>query len=891
MTAGNNALPDATQTLTIKVWQAPAITTTDLVDGVVGDFYSQTLVATGVPTPDWTLTGTLPGGLTFDAPSGVISGTPTAPGTATFTVTAANGIGTDATQSLSIRVWPESSISTLTLDDGAVGVAYTQTLVAVGITAPTWSVVTGALPDGLNLDPSTGVISGDPTDAAIGTTGFTVAASDGLGLIVTRALSITVWQPPSISTVSLPDGTVGVAYDQTLAATGDPAPTWALTGTLPDGLVFNLTTGAISGTPTALAAGTASFSVTASNGFGTDATQPLSITVRQAPAITTTGVGDGVVGDYYIETLHVTGFPYPIWTLTGNLPDGLDFDAGAGVIFGTPTTPGSFDFTVAAANGVGTDATQILSIVIRQSPSISTTSLDNGTVGVSYSQQLVATGDPAPVWSVLPGVLPDGLYLVPATGSILGTPTAAAIGTTTFSVTASNGIGADATQSLSITVDGPPEIKTLVLDDGEVGAAYTQTLVATGSPTPTWTLSGTLPDGLLLLPTGLVIGYPSVAGTFNFSVIASNGVGSDASQALSIVVAPAPVPLSFTGSSAFDIPPQIVGSPVTSIDVSGAVSGGASPYTFSAVGLPAGLGIDTVTGVISGIPTAAGPAGTATITVQDANGGTASITINFSTVTTPLAIVGNPGGSIQPPTVGVPITPIDLSGAVSGGTGPFTYSATGLPAGVTISPGGVISGTPTTAGAAGPATVTVADSLGATASVVIDFGTVAAPLVITGNPGGVIEPPAVGVPIKPIDVSGAVSGGTGPFTYSATGLPAGITISTGGVISGTPTTAGAAGPATVTVADSRGVTATVVIDFGTIAPPSGDTNVPGGSGSPTGSGSPGGQTNTTDPGSQPPGGKLPNTGGDSGSLPFIPLVLAVIGLKLLPRGRQGKRAA
>jgi hypothetical protein len=177
--------------------------------------------------------------------------------------------------------------------------------------------------------------------------------------------------------------------------------------------------------------------------------------------------------------------------------------------------------------------------------------------------------------------------------------------------------------------------------------------------------------------------------------------------------------LTFTYSPAFNIPASTVGTPIADIDVSGGVSGGTTPYTFSVSGvfpLPAGISINTTTGVISGTPTAAaaGTLGGAEIFVTDATSATESIVINYGYVSAAsLTFMQSPAYDIPASTVGTPITPIDISGGASGGMPPYTFSVSlvyPLPAGISISPAGVISGTPTAEAAAGTAVITVADN-------------------------------------------------------------------------------------------------------------------------------------------------------------------------------------
>ena len=143
-----------------------------------------------------------------------------------------------------------------TLPTGQVGSPYSQTLTASYGTAPyTWSIVSGRLPFGLSLSPSTGVISGTPTSALTTLVTFQVADSSTppQTAAVTLTVSIAAPGPVSISTTSLASGTVGAPYAQTLSAVGGQAPySWSLTsGVLPAGLTLSTSTGTIGGTPRA----------------------------------------------------------------------------------------------------------------------------------------------------------------------------------------------------------------------------------------------------------------------------------------------------------------------------------------------------------------------------------------------------------------------------------------------------------------------------------------------------------------------------------------------------------------------------------------------------------------------------------------------------------------
>jgi hypothetical protein len=172
-----------------------AITTTSpLPDGATGTLYTFTLAATGGTTPyTWAASVGLPTGLNLNASTGVISGTPTVASTFNFSVTVTDSLGATATKNLSIKVnssVPLSIVTTSPLPDAKSGTIYTFTLSATGGTTPyTWTRL-GALPDGLTLDGSTGLISGKPTLAS--TFNFSVTVADSASHTATANLSIKV---------------------------------------------------------------------------------------------------------------------------------------------------------------------------------------------------------------------------------------------------------------------------------------------------------------------------------------------------------------------------------------------------------------------------------------------------------------------------------------------------------------------------------------------------------------------------------------------------------------------------------------------------------------------------------------------------------------------------
>src|SRR5208337_3585024 len=140
------------------------------------------------------------------------------------------------------------------------------------------------------------------------------------------------------------------------------------TGALPGGVTFTAATGVLSGTPAAGTGGTYSLHFTATNGVGSPATQNFTLTVNQAPAITSANSTTFTVGTAGSFTVTTTGVPTPSLSETGALPGGVTFTAATGVLSGTPAagTGGTYSLHFTATNGVGGPATQNFTLTVNQ---------------------------------------------------------------------------------------------------------------------------------------------------------------------------------------------------------------------------------------------------------------------------------------------------------------------------------------------------------------------------------------------------------------------------------------------------------------------------------------------------------------------------------------------
>lgn len=388
---------------------------------------------------------------------------------------------------------PAITVLPATLPNGTVAVAYSQILSGSGGTAPyTFAVTSGALPAGLTLTPA-GVLGGTPTTA--GSSTFTVTATDANGCAGVRTYTIVIAAavpPPAVCPVitlsppTLPPGTVGVAYSQTITASGGTAPySFGVTsGTLPAGLTLT-PAGVLSGTPTA--AGTATVTIRGTDANGCFASIVYTIVIAAppppppvCPAITVAPatLPNGAIGSPYSQTLTGSGgtAPYTFGITSGTLPAGLTLTA-AGVIAGTPTTAGTTTVTIRAtdANGCFVERTYTIVVpVVCPAITLAPPTLPAGAVGVAYSRTITASGGTGPyTFSVTSGTLPAGLTLTTA-GVVAGTPTTAGISSVTIRGTDANGCFAEIAYSIAIATAVPtmPQIFMLLLALGLFAAAY-----------------------------------------------------------------------------------------------------------------------------------------------------------------------------------------------------------------------------------------------------------------------------------------------------------------------------------------------------------------------------------------------------------------------------------
>lgn len=398
--------------------------------------------------------------------------------------------------------------------------------------------------------------------------------------------------------------------------------------------------------------------------------------------------------------------------------------------------------------------------------------------------------------SLRDGALPPGLSLSIdryQRGHLSGTPTAS--GTYTGTVWAEYCLQR-ASQAFSIVIaDTPPVFPAGGIDTpvGSVGAPYTVNITATGTtPISYKVTAGALPGGLALSAAGLVSGTPTAAGSFGATITAHNGILPDATTTVIFVIA-GPEPHITSGAlpdGSYGVPYTFSYTATGSTPISYSVTTGALPY---------GLSL-SVAGVISGTPTASG---TYTGTVMASNGISPDDTQDFS-----ILIHDVPPAFTNAPPMGTVGTPYSFA-LTATGTQPISYSVTAgaLPDGLTLSPAGVIAGTPTTEEVS-YATITATN--GTAPDAVTTWGI---QIILLGPPVITSMPPPDGPAGNPYTFTYTASGATaGYINYSVTrgALPPGLSLSADGILSGTPTTVNTY---TGTVTASSGVAPDATQDF------------------------------------------------------------------------------
>ena len=395
---------------------------------------------------------------------------------------------------------------------------------------------------------------------------------------------------------------------------GGSVPALTVTGSLPSGVTFTDNgdrTATLAGTPGASAGGTYNLTFSADNGTTPAVTQDFTLTVNQAPAITSAASTTFNVGAAGTFTVTTTGFPTPTISSTVGLPSGVtltDNGDGTATLAGTPAagTAGTYPITITAMNGTGAVAVQSFTFTVHQSIAFTSAISTTFQAGTAGTFSITAVASPAVNAIVLGGTLPAGVTFVDhgnGTATVSGTPAAGTGGSFALTFTATNGVHTPVVQSFTLDVTEVPVITSASSATFTIGTPGSFAVTASGVPAPTLSIGGTLPAGVTFVDngsgTGTLSGAPTAGtgGAYALTLTASNGTPPDALQNFTLnVVCPA---ITVTPGTLSEGLYQIAYS---AVDFNQTGSTGSS-FTWSATGLPSGLVIDVATGIVSGTPT------------------------------------------------------------------------------------------------------------------------------------------------------------------------------------------------------------------------------------------------------------------------------------------------
>lgn len=811
------------------------------------------VTATGGTAPyTFSISPSLSGtGLSINSSTGAITGTTSGISTNSYTITVSDSSGTPQTSSKTygltitgIPIVTTLAIPTTTLTENISFTPFRPVTATGGFGALSYAI-SPALPNGLSFTSSNGAITGSATTATP-TGNYTVTVSDSnsppqTGTQRTFSLTVNVLQPV---TTTLLESVLSLQVNSPVSTTpvsgsgGYGTLSYAISPSLPAGLSFNTSTGAITGTPSATSSST-SYTVTVTDQATTPQTSsksftlsvaavPLVVTKENATISLFRGVPISLLQATGYKTVATSGgFGTLSYALSGNtLPTGLVFNTSNGAITGTATvTNASNTFTVAVTDQA-TPTPQTVSntfiLVVSAPDALIVTQNQTGTTNLT---QGVATNlDPVDVtggygtltYSVNP-TLPNGLTINSGTGVVTGTPTGFNLIANTYTVSVSDQASQTTTNTFSIRINTVAFVKSASVPSQNVTQSVAITafkpITVSGGATPySYANTGALPVGLTLSSvTGFVSGTPTTVASNTFTVTATDAAGQQLSQTTTINVEQAPAITTSTDVATKSLVINVDSASFSPVSA----SGGYGTITFSInPALPTGLTFVTANGYIYGVASQLKANQSYKVTATDSIAQNSNSSFFLEVINPPLrANTVLPSVTIVSGSQVAPFVPVTASGGVA----PRTFSAT-LPTGLFIvSANGAIYGNTSTTQSATPTTITVTDVVGTTTSNTFDL-TIDSPAALT-----VATTPALaaiyGVPFNVIPVQ--ASGGYGANSYSLTlgTLPSGLTfVTSNGAITGTATALSANSNYEVTVTDSSAQSNTGAFTFGVLPP-------------------------------------------------------------------------
>ena len=529
--------------------------------------------------------------------------------------------------------------------------------------------------------------------------------------------------------------------------------------------------GTLAGTPASGTAGTYPVTITATDANTNTSTQSFVMTVASSVPVFTsaasTTFAENSAGTFSVTA---TGDAPISFSEVGALPSGVTLGSN-GTLAGTPAfgTAGTYPVTITATDTNSNTSTQSFTLTVTATAPVftssSSTTFAESTAG-TFS--VTANGD-TPISFSEVGALPTGVSLA-ANGTLSGTPASGTAGNYPITITATDANTNTASQSFTLTVGASaPVFTSSASTTFAENTAGTFSVTATGDTPISFTEVGTLPSGVTLGSNGTLAGTPAFgsAGTYPFSIKATDANSNTSSQAFSLTVtASAPV---FTSAAATSFSESAAGTFAVTANGDGTIG-----YTKTGA-LPSGVSLAS-NGTLAGTP-AFGTAGTYAITITATDGNAKTATQSFTLTVTSSAPVFTSAA-----TTSFAETHAGTFAVTASGDTPITFSETGaLPSGVSLGSNGTLAGTPAYRSAgAYPITITATDANAKTATQSFTLTVTSSAPVFTSATSTTFTATSAGT-------FSITANGDTPITFSETGtLPSGVTLASNGTLAGTP---------------------------------------------------------------------------------------------------------
>jgi len=703
-----------TETFSLSVDSIPiviktVIPTKVLQENINSGSFTPITATGGVGTLTFTVSPTLPNGLTFSS-TGTITGTASVPSTpTTYTVTVKDSgsipLSSTATFILSVDALTALSttqvIPTTSLTKNVAVVAFTPVTGSGGYGTLTYAI-SPALPAGLAFSATTGAISGTPTVSSSVTT-YTVTVSDQAAQSSNKTFSLTVAATTLTSTLDIPTKIITanvavVAFTPVAANGGTGTITYSISPSLYPVLNFSTTTGEITGTASSVR-GNSSFVVTATDQTPTSVSKTFYLTVNApVPLVTTTVIPSQnvIAGDTttapFSPVSATGGYGTLSWSTTPTLPTGLSINAATGAISGTAASfvnANNYVVTVQdQANQISNSTFSLTvdspTLLVKQAVPTKTIIKD---VATEEFAPVTATGGSGVYEFTISRALPSGLSFSTSTGKITGTPTVID-GPRTYTITVRDTSNKTAFKTFTLTIEQAPAISTttdipvktvIKLVDT---VSYTPVTASGGYGTITFSITPTLPTGLTFSTTnGLISGLSTVkSANALYTVTAVDEISQNSKSSFYFTAINQPLLANKTTTSNTQLYRYLVMTPFTPVEA----KGGSAPYTYSiSPTLPPYVELNTNTGVLSGNAVNILSNTTYTITITDSESATNSNTFILG-VTVPPALSANtvvPSVNATTSLALTSVTPV----TANGGYQPLTYSiGPSLPTGLKL---------------------------------------------------------------------------------------------------------------------------------------------------------------------------------------------------------------